>query len=156
MAQQNVDGGRLYWPGLAGFYASAAPWGYPIIRFIAGVIVMAHGYMKLFHGAAGPVAANVLTPLGFPVPIVWAYFLGILEFFGAALMAIGLFTRPIALMLAVEMAIVTFAWHFGNGYFFSAPRGGYEYPLLLTILYFGIFLRGGGEHSLDGAIGKEF
>jgi putative oxidoreductase len=126
------------------------------MRFGAGVIIMMHGYMKLFHGAAGPVAANVLTPLGFPVPIVWAYFLGILEFFGAALMAIGLFTRPIALMLAVEMAIVTFAWHFGNGYFFSAPRGGYEYPLLLTILYLGIFLRGGGEHSLDGAIGKEF
>ena len=82
--------------------------------------------MKLFGGFAGPVAQNVLTPLGFPRPLAWAYFLGVLEFFGGAALAVGFLTRPLALMFAVQMAIVTY-WHAGNGYFFSSPRGGWEF-----------------------------
>src|SRR5262249_52569876 len=70
------------------------------------------------------VAQNVLTPLGFPAPLAWAYFLGVLEFFGGAALAMGFLTRPLALMFTVQMAIVTY-WHAGNGYFFSSPRGGF-------------------------------
>ena len=55
----------------------------------------------------------------------------------------------------VQMAIVTY-WHAGNGYFFSSPRGGWEFPLLLTILYAAIFFRGAGRCAVDRMIGKEF
>jgi putative oxidoreductase len=151
-----VDERSLIIPGLAGLYASLAPLGYALMRFSAGAILMYHGYVKLFGGFAPVVAEKVLAPMGFPAPLAWAYWLGILEFFGAGLLAIGFLTRPIALMLAVEMAIVTFVSHWGNGYFFSAPRGGYEYPLLLMLLYIGILMRGGGRYSVDHAIGKEF
>ncbi|HVY56307.1 MAG TPA: DoxX family protein [Xanthobacteraceae bacterium] len=151
-----VDQKSLIIPGLAGLYSSLAPYGYALIRFSAGAILMYHGYAKLFNGFAPVVADKVLAPMGFPAPLAWAYWLGILEFFGAGLLAIGFLTRPIALMLAVEMAIVTFVSHWGNGYFFSAPRGGYEYPLLLMLLYIGIFMRGGGRCSVDRLIGKEF
>jgi len=55
----------------------------------------------------------------------------------------------------VQMAIVTY-WHAGNGYFFSSLRGGWEFPLLLTILYAAIFFRGAGRCAVDRMIGKEF
>jgi hypothetical protein len=43
-----------------------------------------------------------------------------------------------------------------SGYAFSNPRGGYEYPLVLTVIYAAIFFRGAGRCSIDRMIGKEF
>jgi hypothetical protein len=43
-----------------------------------------------------------------------------------------------------------------NGYAFTAPRGGWEFPALLLIVYFAIFFRGAGRCSIDKMIGKEF
>lgn len=146
---------KLIIPGLAGVYDAFAPRGYVLIRFGFGAILVVHGYVKLFHGLAPIVGEKLLGPMGFPAPMAWAYFLGILEFFGGALLAIGLFTRPIALMLAVEMVIVTFAVHFAHGFFFSSQGGGYEYPLLLLILSVGFLLGGSGRCSIDRAMGRE-
>jgi putative oxidoreductase len=149
-----VDARRLYFPGLAGLYQSIAPYSYALIRFGAGVILLYHGYGKLFMGAAAPVAQNVLAPLGFPAPLAWAYFLGILELFGGAALALGLFTRLIALMLIVQFIFVTY-WHSKNGYMFTSPRGGWEFPAIMLLIYVAIFFRGGGRCSIDRAIGKE-
>src|SRR5262249_143859 len=150
-----IDTKRLIFPALGGFYPRNATHSHAIIRCCAGAIVIYHGYMKLFAGFAGPVAQNVLTPLGFPRPLAWAYFLGVLEFFGGAALAVGFLTRPLALMFTVQMAIVTY-WHAGNGYFFSSPRGGWEFPLLLTFLYGATFFRGAAVLALDRMIGKGF
>jgi putative oxidoreductase len=150
-----IDNSRLIFPGLAGLYESVAPYSYAIVRFIAGAILIYHGYGKLFGGNITGVADHVVTPLGLPMPMAWAYFLGILECFGGAALAVGFLTRPIALMLTVEFLIITF-WHFPNGYSFSSPKGGYEYPLLLLVIYAAIFFRGGGRLSVDRKIGREF
>jgi putative oxidoreductase len=152
----NIDKSRLIWPGLAGLYGSIAPYSYAIIRFTAGAIIIYHGYAKLILGFAPAVAKNILTPMGFPMPEVLAYWLGVLELFGGAALAVGLLTRPIALLLVIEFVIITFGWNVRFGYFFSAQGGGYEFPLLLLLLYFAIFFRGAGRYSLDRLIGKEF
>jgi putative oxidoreductase len=150
-----IDRKRLIFPALGDLYDSIAPYSYAIIRFCAGAIVIPHGYMKLFAGMAAPVATNILTPLGFPAPLAWAYFLGLLEVFGGAALALGFLTRPLALMFTVQLAIVTY-WHSSKGYFFSAPGGGWQFPLLLTIMYAAIFFRGAGRCSIDRMLGKEF
>lgn len=150
-----IDSARLIFPGLAGLYQSVAPYSYAIIRFCAGAILIYHGYGKLFGGNIAGVAEHVVIPLGLPIPMAWAYFLGILECFGGAALAIGFLTRPIALMLLVEFVIITY-WHHGNGYSFASPHGGYEYPLLLLFVYAAIFFRGAGRCSIDRVIGKEF
>jgi uncharacterized membrane protein YphA (DoxX/SURF4 family) len=106
-----IDKSRLIFPGLAGLYESVAPYSYSIIRFVAGAILVYHGYGKLFGGIIQGVADHVVTPLGLPMPLAFAYFLGILECFGGAALAIGFLTRPIALMLTVEFLIITF-WHY--------------------------------------------
>ena len=151
----HIDRTKLIFPGLAGLYQSVAPYSYAIIRFVAGAILVYHGYNKLFVTGVQPVADHVVTALGLPMPLAWAYLLGILEFFGGIALAVGFLTRPIALMLVVEFLIITF-WHFGNGYSFSSAKGGYEYPLVLLVLYIAIFFRGAGRCSIDRAIGKEF
>ena len=154
-SEGQIDSSRLIIPGLAGLYESIAPYSYAIIRFCAGAILIYHGYGKLFGGNIAGIADHVVAPLGLPMPMAWAYFLGILEFAGGAALAVGFLTRPIALMLTVEFVIITF-WHYGNGYSFSSPKGGYEYPLLLLFIYAAIFFRGAGRCSIDRAIGREF
>lgn len=151
----HIDRSRLILPGLAGLYEAVAPYSYSIIRFVAGAILVYHGYGKLFGGIIQGVADHVVTPLGLPMPLAFAYFLGVLECFGGAALAIGLLTRPIALMLTVEFLIITF-WHYPNGYSFSSPKGGFEYPLVLLVLYAAIFFRGGGRLSVDRMLGREF
>jgi putative oxidoreductase len=146
---------RLYFPGLAGLYRGLAPYGYPLIRFAAGVILIPHGWAKLFGGAAPFVADKILAPLGVPAPHAMVYFLGLLETVGVAALALGLFTRAIAAMLAVELLIITFAVHFPRGYSFASQGGGYEYPLLLTVIYIGIFMRGSDRCSIDRLIGRQ-
>ena len=150
-----VDEPKLYVPRLAGLYRALAPYGYPLMRFAVGAIIVPHGWAKLFGGAAPFVADKVLAPLGVPAPHFMVIFLGLLETVGAAALALGLFTRAIAAMLAFEFLIITFAVHFPRGYFFTAPGGGYEYPLLLLALYVGIFMRGSGRCSIDRMIGRQ-
>jgi putative oxidoreductase len=93
---------------------------------------------------------------GFSGTLRLRYFLGILETVGVLALALGLFTRPIALMLVVEMFIITFGVHMKFGYGFASQGGGYEYPLLLLMLFTGVFLRGSGNYSIDKLIGREF
>jgi len=152
-SEGQVDSTRLIIPGLAGLYASVSPYSYAVIRFAAGAVLVYHGYTKLFGGTVQGVADHVIAALGLPMPLAWAYFLGILECFGGISLAIGFLVRPIALMLVVEFIVIT-GWSWGNGYFFS--KGGYEFPLLLLIIYAAIFFRGAGRCSIDRMIGKEF
>lgn len=145
----------LYFPGLAGLYSRIEPYGYPLIRFGAGLILFPHGWAK-FMGAAPVVAQRLLGPMGFPVPIFWAYLLALIETVGAVLLAFGLFTRLIAAILVVEFAVITFGVSFPHGFAFSAPGGGYEFPLVLLVVYLGIFMRGSDRCALDRVIGKQF
>jgi hypothetical protein len=58
-------------------------------------------------------------------------------------------------MLTIEFVIITF-WHYGDGYVFSTPHGGCEYPLVLLVLYAAIFFRGAGlldrPHDRQGVL----
>jgi putative oxidoreductase len=150
-----IDSKRLIWPGLAGLYQSISPYSYAIIRFAAGAVLIYHGYAKLFLGFASIVSRNIIGPMGFPAPLAWTYFVALLEMFGGIALAIGLLTRPIALLLAIEFLFITI-YSYSHGYFFTSKGGGYEYPLLLLVIYAAIFFRGAGRCSLDRMLGREF
>jgi putative oxidoreductase len=68
---------------------------------------------------------------------------------------LGLLTRIVGAMIAIEFLVITFVAHFHNGFGFSNPGGGWEYPLLWGLVIFAISLRGGGPYSLDRMIGRE-
>jgi putative oxidoreductase len=120
-SEGQIDTARLIIPGLAGLYQTVSPYSYALIRFVAGAILVFHGYNKLFVAGVQGVADHVVAVLGLPVPLAWAYFIGILECFGGAALAVGFLTRPIAFLLTIEFAIITL-WHSGNGYVFTSAR----------------------------------
>ena len=70
------------------------------------------------------------------------------------MLALGLLTRPVALLFAAELLAMIFAVHIHNG--FAWANGGIQYPLLLLALCLAALFRGGGRYSLDRLIGKEF
>jgi putative oxidoreductase len=129
---------------LAGIDAALAPLAWPMMRAALGLILVPHGYFKLF-GNDLPNVVNRMVDLGLPGPTQWAWFIAILEFFGGLLLAAGLFTRVVAAMFAVEMAVIALVqapvWFWGSR--------GMEYPVLMMVFALGFALRGGGVFSLD-------
>jgi putative oxidoreductase len=147
-----MNGGtRLIFPGLSAFYATMAPIVYALTRFAIGCIVFVHGWGKLMTGYTG--IATYFGRIGLPAPSVLAGCAIFLETVGAACVAVGLLTRFFAAGLAIEMLIALLAVHLAKG--FGVGAGGYEYVLLLGIVFFAIAIRGGGPYSVDAKIGKE-
>jgi putative oxidoreductase len=106
-----IDKTRLIWPELARLYERIAPYSYALIRFGAGAVIFYHGFAKLFRGQA-PAVANGFASMGFPVPEALAYGLGVLQLLGGAALAVGLLTRPIALLCCRLFANLQFVSYF--------------------------------------------
>ena len=148
---------RLFIPALGGFYDAVSGLGYPLIRFITGLILMPHGAGKLFgwfggRGIEGTAAG--FAKMGLEPALLFAYVVGATEFFGGLFLAIGLLTRPAAVGMIAIMAVAVFHVHLKNGFFWF--NGGYEYPLLWGMIGIAILFRGGGALSVDRKIGREF
>jgi len=145
---------QLVIPALAPFYAWARVLSYPLMRITIGGILLVHGIVKLLGPGvvafAGGLARRGIEP---SLPIAYLVFFN--ETIGAICLILGLFTRPIAASIAIEMAVITFVVHFKNGFAFSSQGGGWEFPLMWGLLVFAIALRGGGPYSLDHKLGKE-
>jgi putative oxidoreductase len=139
---------RPFVPFLARLYAPLEPYAYTLARFTLGAIFVPHGYAKLFGGGVAGVAKIVGT-WGLPAPLAWGYFIGGLEFFGGILLALGLLTRPVALMFAFEMIVAAIGVH---SKVWAWNQGGAQYPVFLAVFSFLVFLRGGGRHSLDNRL----
>ena len=118
-----------------------------VLRIVAGFTFILHGAQKhlgLLGGIGGHGEKAVLLSL-FGVA-------GVLEFYGGLLMILGLFTRPVAFLLAGEMAVAYFRTHL--------PRS--VWPILnggeLAVLYCFIFLylvvAGPGDFSVDAILRK--
>ena len=119
------------------FYAQA-PKILGITRFIAGAMFACHGAQKVF-GLFGGMPAEA------PKWIVWTA--GPLEFFGGILIAVGLFTRPVAFLCSGLMAVAYFYGHAGNG-FLPKVNGG-EPAVLYCWLFLYIAAAGPGAFAID-------
>ncbi len=151
-SEAEADRKRLFVPAAAPFYEIFAPLAYPLIRAALGLILIPHGYAKLFGNDAVAASRNFVG-FGWAYPLAWAYFIGAVEFFGGILMTLGLFTRIVAAAFVIEMSVICFAVLYPN---WSWGRRGMEYALFMGIVALAIFFRGGGRWSLDRLIGREF
>jgi putative oxidoreductase len=123
-----VDKKRLIFPGLAGLYEAFSPASYSFMRFATGAVLLPHGIQKIMLGSAVNLAPLIDKQMGVPYPLMWAYLAVFTESVVAACLAIGLFTRLAAFILAVYMGIIVFFFQAQFGYFWTAR--GYEYALL--------------------------
>jgi len=147
---------KLFFPGLGGIYDALADWGYPLLRATAGLMLLPHVWPKFMVAGAHGVATNTLARRGIEPALPLAYLIMFLESVGAICITIGFLTRPFALLLLIELVVITFKVQVPNGWFFSAPGGGAEFTLMWALLFLIILIRGGGPHSFDRAIGREF
>jgi putative oxidoreductase len=113
-----------------------------LLRVVAGLMFMQHGAQKLFGWLKAPDAPPGTVELMSQMGLA-----GVLEFFGGLMIVLGLFTRPVAFVLAGQMAFAYFTAH--------APQGpvpilnGGELAVLFCFIFFYFSARGGGRYSLD-------
>ncbi len=147
-----IDRRRLYVPAAAGLYEFLAPLSPTLIRIAMGLIIIPHGFNKLFLADAVPTSRNFVN-FGWAYPLAWAYFIGCVEFFGGICLVLGLWTRAAAFALAIQMAVIVFAVLWPN--WFWGHRG-MEYAMLMMIVCISILWRGGGPYALDNLMKNEF
>jgi putative oxidoreductase len=152
MSDEAIDARRLVVPSVAGLYEACAPYSYTLIRVALGLVLLPHGVNKLFFGDAAN-AARTMTGLGLDPPLVWAYFIGVVEAVGGLLMVLGLYTRVVAAAFVIQMCVIAFGvlwpkWWWG--------QRGMEYVTLMGLVSLAVFFKGGGKLSLDNRLNKEF
>jgi putative oxidoreductase len=123
-------------------WARSARYWRSVLRIVAAFVFMLFGASKLF---AFP--ASVLPGGGAARPLSVAWEAGLLEVFGGGLVLLGLFTRPIAFVLAGEMAFAYFKLHLPKS-FWPTINGGVPAVLFCFIWLF-ISAAGAGPWSLD-------
>ena len=93
-----------------------APQALAVLRIVTALTYMAHGTQKLFGFPASQMPGGVELLSLFGVS-------GILEVFGGLAILLGLFTRPVAFVLAGEMAVAYFQFHAPKGWW-AVQNGG--------------------------------
>jgi len=126
--------------------AMTTPYAALLLRLSLGTIMLAHGaWLKLgVFGLAGTM--GFFGSIGYP-PILGAVVALGETAAGLALIA-GVLVRPAAL-LSLPILIGATALHAGNGWLFSAPNGGWEFPAFLTVAMLVQAGLGAGAHALD-------
>lgn len=117
-----------------------------LLRAMTGLLFMQHGLQKLFGLLADPSR----PAMGGPAPFSLFWFAGVLELVGGFLIAIGLFTRPVAFLLAGEMAVAYFTAHAPRN-FFPVLNGG-ENAVLFCFVFLYLFAVGAGPYSADAQL----
>jgi|SRR5271167_435898 len=130
------------------FLSPFEPLGLLVLRLALALIFMYHGYPKLVHAA--PEMREFFVQHGLPGYSVGL--VGILECFGSLLLFLGLFTRPAALLLAIEMGVAIWKVHSMHGV--MAVRD-YEFPLAVGAACFALATVGAGLLSVDHMVWGE-
>lgn len=132
--------------GPAARWSSWGPQMQSVLRMVAAALFMGPGAMKLFAFPVG------MPPAGGTVPLVSQLGLGaVLEVVGGALLLVGLFTRPVAFLLAGEMAVAYFQFHAPKG-FWPVANGGMP-AVLFCFVWLYLSAAGAGPWSLDAKVG---
>jgi putative oxidoreductase len=119
-----------------------------VLRIVAAFMFILPGTMKLFAFPAG------IPPTGGTVPLISeAGLAGVLETAGGGLLLLGLFTRPVAFLLAGEMAVAYFQFAFPQGFWPILNQG--MPPALFCFIWLYISAAGAGPWSLDARRGAE-
>ena len=119
--------------------------GMTILRIVVGIVFIVHGAQKLFVFGIGGVTAG-FQQMHIPLATVAAPGVAILEFVGGIALVIGLFTRVVALLLAIDMIGAILFVHGRNGFFLPM---GYEFAFSLMGACVALAVAGAGEYSVD-------
>jgi putative oxidoreductase len=112
-----------------------------VLRLALGTMFLAHGLLK-FLVFTLPGTAGFFASVGFPG---WtAYIVSPAEVLAGLALIAGVWTRWVALA-TIPILLGSLVVHAGNGWVFSSPNGGWEYPLYLAVTAAAVALLGGGR-----------
>lgn len=121
-----------------------APYGITLLRVSLGVMWIAHALLKYFvFTLAG--TAGFFQSVGFPGWTAYPVFAA--ELLGGSAILLGIYARQVSALL-VPVMLGAASVHFANGWVFSAPNGGWEYPIFLTAMSVVLALSGDGAAAL--------
>jgi len=114
-----------------------------VLRIVAALMFMVHGTAKLFAMPHQAMFDNlqIMSLIGVQ---------GIIEFAGGLLLAIGLFSRPVAFILSGDMAVAYFMAHWPKSWL-PLINGG-ELAVLWCFVFLYLFFAGPGPWSLDAKL----
>jgi putative oxidoreductase len=125
--------------------ASTAPYAALLLRLSLGIMFLAHAWLKVFVFTV-PGFVGYFESLGLPAIIAYAVIA--LEFFGGLALVLGIYAPLVALPLAAEMLGTIIFAHGGNGWLFTSPDGGWEFPAFWTVGLIALYLLGDGAMAL--------
>src|SRR5215471_21851924 len=126
-------------PAIESFLATWSPRVLSILRIIVGLLFLEHGtskYLSLPVSQLTGVAPTSLSGIN-----------GMIEIVGGVLLVLGLFTRPVAFILAGDMAVAYFIAHGSRGFFPLLNGGELAIAYCFVFLYFRV--AGGAEWTPD-------
>src|SRR5262245_22381315 len=120
-------------------FATWSPRMLSALRIMAGLLSLEHGTQRCFR----------FPPPRNPGPALFSLLglQGAIEVVGGVLLLIGLFTRPVAFILAGDMAVAYFMRHAPRD-FFPLLNGG-QLAILFCFVFLYLFVAGGGAWSVD-------
>jgi putative oxidoreductase len=116
-----------------------------VLRIVTGLLIIQHGLGKIVGFPAFPAYANVQ-----PLSLIGAA--GFIELIGGALLILGLWTQPVAFILAGEMAFAYFIAHFPKDFHPLLNGGTLAALYCFACLY--LSTAGAGPWSLDASMKK--
>ncbi|EJC66544.1 DoxX family membrane protein [Rhizobium leguminosarum] len=114
------------------------PYGLAALRIITALLFIEHGTMKLFGFPASQMSGS-LPPL--------MLFAALLELVGGILILVGLLTRPVAFLLAGEMAVAYFMAHAPSSFFPAVNQG--DAAILFCFVFLYLVFSGPGAFAVD-------
>ena len=130
------------------FLDRVQPLGFFILRMVLGVIMVVHGYHKVFGGLHHH--AQFVAGLGIPAWL--GYVSSFAEFLGGILLIIGFLSRFAAVAVCIDMCVAIAKVHWHNG---LTGQGGFEFPLSLAAIAFALVFTGAGQISVDWLTGRK-
>lgn len=118
-----------------------------VLRIIVAFLYFQHGAAKWFAFPAAVMPGSGVAAVG---SLPW--FAGVIETIGGVFILLGLFTRPVAFILAGEMAFAYFIGHAGRGFWPTLNQGEPAVFYCFTYLYFSA--AGAGPWSLDALLAR--
>lgn len=146
-------------PPLTALLQALVPIADALLRVAVGLALIPHGLRNTFGcfpntGAQAldlAALAKYLDDSGYRPGKFWAPAIAVTQLVGGPLLALGLFTRPVAAVVFVFLAVANVErWRIGR--YFWNDRG-LEYTLMWTIATLVVLVHGGGVYSLDRLIG---
>lgn len=126
-----------------------APYAATLLRLSLGAMFIAHSLVLKHFTFTLAGTAQFFGSLGLPPALAYATFWA--ELIGGVLLIAGIGSRWVALALIPILLGATWV-HVGNGWVFSAPNGGWEYPVFLIVASVVQSLLGDGRYALGSTL----